>query len=157
MKLYDARRERAKERLKAQLEKGTKTEKVSQLTLATTGANQIPLTKEDITRIKKELVALDGKPRKKGATKKKQEGEVTEEKDKWFIDIYSISMSYVRNSERRKNKGKSKKKMKKVKNTAFVKSVVARPGLITQYKDGKMGISPKTHVFKMRKEEISIN
>ena len=52
------RRERAIVRLEAQLKAGTKTEKVSQLTLATTGANQLPLTDKDRERIQKEIDVL---------------------------------------------------------------------------------------------------
>ncbi len=52
------RRKSALARLENQLKSGFKTEKVAQLTLVTTGANQIPLTEEDITRIKKEISIL---------------------------------------------------------------------------------------------------
>ena len=45
-------------RLEAQLASGVKTEKVSQLTLATTGANTVPLEDADIKRIKSEIAAL---------------------------------------------------------------------------------------------------
>lgn len=46
------------ERLELQLKSGTKTEKVSHLTLSTTGANQIPLEEQDVKRIKRELSIL---------------------------------------------------------------------------------------------------
>lgn len=52
------RRERTILRLETQLKNGTKPEKVSKLTLATTGFNQIPLTESDVKRIKAELLTL---------------------------------------------------------------------------------------------------
>jgi hypothetical protein len=55
------RRVRALRRLEDQLKKGTKTEKVSLLTKATTGANQIPLEEVDVKRIKKEITTLKSK------------------------------------------------------------------------------------------------
>lgn len=56
------RRKRALEGLKAQLKAGTKPEKnLHPLTKATTGGNNIPLEKEDIERIKKEINILEGK------------------------------------------------------------------------------------------------
>jgi hypothetical protein len=55
------RRSRVISRLEAQLKSGVKTERVSQLTLATTGANQIPLEEKDIKRIKKEIETLKSK------------------------------------------------------------------------------------------------
>lgn len=45
-------------RLENQLKSGTKTEKGSALTKATTGLNQIPLSEKDIKRIKSELLTL---------------------------------------------------------------------------------------------------
>ena len=76
-------------------------------------------------------------------------------KERWFIDIHQIHMSYVKNSDRRKNKGKSRKKMRKMRAKSFVKSVVLQPGMLEQYRSGKMGISPKTHSFSARKEDIA--
>lgn len=67
MKLYNGqqkvreRRVRTIKMLEEQLKSGVKTEKVSKLTLSTTGANKIPLTEEDIARIKKELNILKGR------------------------------------------------------------------------------------------------
>lgn len=55
------RRIRAKQRLEAQLKSGTKTEKVAALTLYTTGANQLPLTENDVKRIEKEITILNNK------------------------------------------------------------------------------------------------
>ena len=52
------RRQTALNNLKAQLKAGTKTEKVSMLTLATTGAEQIPLEDKDIKRIEREISIL---------------------------------------------------------------------------------------------------
>jgi hypothetical protein len=45
-------------RLQNQLKAGTKTEKVSALTKATTGANQVELTDSDVKRINKEIEVL---------------------------------------------------------------------------------------------------
>ena len=53
-----ARRVRVITRLEAQLKAGTKTEKVHQLTLATTGPNQIPLTDKDRERISAQIQVL---------------------------------------------------------------------------------------------------
>lgn len=52
------RRRRALQRLEAQLKSGTKTEKVNKLTLATTGANQVPLTDSDRKRIETQILTL---------------------------------------------------------------------------------------------------
>lgn len=73
--------------------------------------------------------------------------------DKWVIDIFSIKYGYVKQSQRRKNKGKSKKKMKRVKTSSLVKTVSNHPGLLDSYREGRMGMSPKTHTFRMRKIE----
>lgn len=112
-----------------------------------------PVEQTKLNRMEKEINIL--KDRLAGKDKKKatKEGVPLQEKERWFIDIYAIHLAYVKNSERRKNKGKSRKKLKKVRNTSFVKSVVAQPGMIQNYRDGKMGISPKFHSFRMRKEE----
>lgn len=53
-----ARRVRVIARLEAQLKAGTKTEKVHQLTLATTGANQLPLTDKNRERIETQIQIL---------------------------------------------------------------------------------------------------
>ena len=55
------RREKALRGLEKQLKRGTKTEKVAQLTLATTGANQVPLEEKDVKRINKEINILKQK------------------------------------------------------------------------------------------------
>lgn len=85
--------------------------------------------------------------------KKKVDPITKQVEDRWFIDIYTIKYGYMKNSERRKNKGKSKKKMRRVKTVSFIKSIIAQPGMIQSFKEGKMGISPKSHTFKMRKDE----
>lgn len=122
--------QRALERLENRVKKGDKSDKVLR----------------EIANIKKNL---------DGSKKKKQEQEESNKKgDRWFIDIFAIHLGYVKNSERRKNKGKSRKKLKKVKTVNFVKSIIAQPGAIQSYREGRMGLSPKTHTFRMRKEEI---
>ena len=55
------RRESAKSRLEAQLKRGTKPEKVD----GKTTTNMIPLTTGDITRINREIEAINN-PKKKG-------------------------------------------------------------------------------------------
>lgn len=55
------RRKDALERLKSQLKLGTKTEKGTIITLATTGLNQIPLEEKDIKRIEVEISVLESK------------------------------------------------------------------------------------------------
>lgn len=56
------RRKSALARLKAQLKKGTKPEKdLSQLTRATTGGHDEPLTEADVKRIKKEIEILESR------------------------------------------------------------------------------------------------
>lgn len=93
-------------------------------------------------------------PKKKA--KKDATGTVVLDKkeDRWFIDIYTLKYAATNRAARKKSKGKSRKKGRIVRSTSFLKSVVAQPGMISAYKDGKMGMSPKTHIFKMRKEEI---
>jgi len=97
---------------------------------------------EDRLSGKKKVVVI--KDEKTGAVVPKQ---------RWFIDIYSVHMSYVKNSERRKNKGKSKKKLKKVKSTSLIRSIIFQEGMIDSFRQGRMGISPKTHTFRIRREE----
>lgn len=113
----------------------------------------VPLTEHDETRIKIELKSLRDYLAgiKKKKILKKAEAEASKE-DRWYIDIYSISMSSIKRSERKKNKGKSRKALKQVRSTSFLKSVVAQPGMIQNYKEGRMGLSPKSHVFKMRRD-----
>lgn len=53
-----ARRAKVIPRLEAQLKSGVKPEKVSMLTYATTGPNNVPLDENDIKRINKELSIL---------------------------------------------------------------------------------------------------
>lgn len=141
------RRERVASRLTAQLKSGTKT----------VGTEQVSLTIGDITRIKKELGLvnsyLSGKKRVR-RVKKGQAMVSADNKDRWFLDIFKLHYGYTKRSERRKNKGKSRKKMKKVKTVTFVKSVILQPGMMAAYRDGKMGISPREHSFRARKEEI---
>jgi len=133
-----------KDRLEKQLVANTKTTK----------EGVIELTPTDITRIKNELKALqfylEGKKKAKTVV---VDGKEQPKGDKWFIDIYSISMSKVKHSERRKNKGKSRKKMRNTRTKSFLKSVTVQPGLIQAYREGRMGISPKSHSFSLRKEE----
>ena len=109
-----------------------------------------PLTEKDVERIERELESLTN-PR----TKKKLIPGTTKIEDKWYIDIYTIKYGYVKQSERRKNKGKSRKKMKRVKSSSLLRTVIAQTGMITAYKEGRMGLSPKQHSFKLRKEDIS--
>lgn len=140
------RRLGALKRLNEQLSSGVKTNK---------DGEQEKFTELDRDRMLKEAETLQ--QRLSGVRKnKKQKGSTeveSKEKDRWVIDIFAISMGYVKNSERRKNKGKSKKKMRKVKNSTHVKTIDAKPGVILLYRDGKMGISPRTHTFRMRKIE----
>lgn len=153
-----ARRERAFKRLEIQYNsRNIGLKMASNSTYGLKGEKPDPqlvaVEQKKLERIKKEMTVL--KERLEGKKKKKidKEGAPVQEKERWFIDIHAIHLSYVKNSERRKNKGKSRKKLKKVRTTAFVKSVVAQPGMIQNYREGKMGISPRTHSFRMRKEE----
>ncbi len=133
----DARRQRVIERLNNMLLK-----------------EELPQT--TIDRIKTELGLLlhylSG-----GKKKKKQtivDG-VERVEDRWYIDIFRISYSKVKRSERRKNKGKSRKKLRTLKSVSFVKTVVLQPGMMQAYRDGRMGISPREHSFRTRKDEPS--
>ena len=114
------------------------------------GYDGTALIDKDKARIIRELDNLQKNPGKKKGGKK-----VEQSKDKWFIDIYTVQYGYVKHSDRRKNKGKSRKGLKKTKNVSFIRSIVAQDGMITAYKDGRMGVSPKSHIFKLRKEEPS--
>lgn len=117
---------------------------------------KVPVENKDIKdRISNEMKILtDRMNGVKKALKKQPEPGKNISKDKWLIDIYTVNYGYVKNSVRRKkeNKGKSKKKMKKVKTTTFVKTVINQPGMIQSFKEGRMGLSPKTHVFKLRQD-----
>ena len=118
---------------------------------------KVPLTLGDVTRIQKDIantIKLIGK--KKPSRSRKRTGILDDSKgDKWIIDIFTVTYGYIKRSERKKNKGKSTKKMKKHKSVSFVRSVIAQPGMIQSLREGRMGISPKTHTFRLRKEEIS--
>ncbi len=59
-KAVESRRARAKEMLEAQLKRGTKPEKVN----GKTTSKMIPLTRDDISRIHKEIEAINN-PKKK--------------------------------------------------------------------------------------------
>lgn len=147
MKQKEKRQSSVKDRLEKQLASGTKMTK----------EGEVPLEDKDKTRIKKELEIVKARlsgEKKKRATK--VEGQSKDSKgDKWFIDIFTVSFSRVKHSERRKAKGKSRKKTRTVKTVSFFKSVTVQPGLIQAYREGRMGISPKSHSFRMRKEEVS--
>lgn len=112
---------------------------------------QRPMSEKDRTRIEFELDRLLNPKAKKKEVK--IEGPV-KNPERWYIDIYAIKYGYMKNSERRKTKGKKRKALKRVKTTSLLKSVVAQDGMITAYKEGRMGLSPKTHAFKLRKEEL---
>lgn len=113
-----------------------------------------PLEKEDVPRIKKEISILKDRLSGVKKSKVKRKGQETiASPDKWVIDIFAIHYGYVKNSVRRKNKGASRKKMKKQKSSSFLKTVTAQPGVIQKYREGLMGLSPKTHSFRMRKLE----
>lgn len=115
-----------------------------------------PSFKTSLDRMKREeQILVDRLAGKKKVVVTKEGETVPVEKERWFIEIYSINLGYVKRTERKKNKGKSRKKMRKVKSVTFVKRVVAQPGMIQNFRDGKMGISPKSHTFRMIKEEPS--
>lgn len=117
-----------------------------------------PLTQEEVEQKRQWISILDKKlngtytKTKKTKTKQGQEGE-----DGYLIEIYTVKYGYIKNSQRRKLKGQSKKKLKKVKTLSLIQTVKSRPGLITMYKTGLMGLSPKSHVFKVRKIENTGN
>lgn len=148
-----ARRENALSRLKAQLASGVKPLESARLQAGDRVMQE--LLPQDSKRILKEIITLEDRlsGKRKQQPKKSPTEVATREDDKWLIDIYSVKYGYVKQAERRKNKGKSKKKMKKVKSVSLLKSVKAHPGDILAYREGKRGLSPKDHVFKMRKEE----
>lgn len=142
------RRKGAKDRLEAQLLSGVKRTK----------EGDVPLTESDVKRIKAEIQSLSdylsGKKKTSKATNQPDQKDA-KPKEKWFIDIYQINFGSTKHSERRKNKGKSRKKIKKTRSTTWVKTVTLQPGLVQQYREGKMGISPRNHSFRLRKEEPS--
>lgn len=113
------------------------------------------LSKEKVSYLKGQIDNLLANLAGRKRTKRKAGVVVEQSKDRYYIDIYSISMHYVKNSVRRKkeNKGKSKKKLKQVKSVNFVRSVVLQPGMIQAYKEGRMGLSPRTHKFTVRRDE----
>lgn len=137
------RREKVKKNLEAQLVSGVKP----------SGTEKVPLSAGDRVRISKEIKTLTDRLSgiKKQQSNKPQQQEVSQ--DKWVIDIYSITYGYAKRSERRKNKGKSRKKLRRVKTVSLLRTIVAQPGMIENYRQGRGGISPKTHKFTLRKEE----
>lgn len=149
MQKKEAKQAAAKSRLEIQLVSGTKVTKLG----------TFPLEEKDKTRIKNELDIL--KARLSGEKKKKvQKTGVKEEGGKgakYFIDIFSISFSRSKRSERRKSKGKSRKKMRTVKTTSFLKSVTFQEGMVQAFREGRMGLSPRSHTFRIRKEEPNAN
>lgn len=155
------RRQRAASRLEAQLTSGV--HNVTALNFAKIKQTAaVPLAPQDKDRIKSELETLTDRiaGKKKPARVKKiaVAGTVQEEGPRWMIDIFGINYSRVKRTQRKKNKGASRKKMRTVKSVSFVKTVVAQPGMITAYREGKMGLSPKTNMFRLRKEdEVRIN
>lgn len=158
-----ARRERVLERLEKSLPtlKKDRENIIKQMkgdALQAVFANELPdILQKNIDRVEGEILSLKDKlsGKKKMVVNEKGNLVVEVPKERWFIDIYAIHLGYIKNSERRKNKGKSRKKMKKMKTKSFVKSIVAQKGMIEAFKEGRMGISPKTHTFTMRKEELT--
>lgn len=117
----------------------------------TTKEKRLPELEREIKTLQDRLAGI-----KKSVPKSGAKTEVRDEL-RWFIDIYSVSYGYTKRSTRRQNKGKSRKKIKRAKTITFLKSVIFQPGMMDAYKEGRMGISPKQHVFKARKEEIQLN
>lgn len=158
-----ARRERALERLEKSLPtlKKDRENVIKQMkgdALQAVFANELPdILQKNIDRVEEEILSLKDKlsGKKKMVVNEKGNLVVEVPKERWFIDIYTIHLGYIKNSERRKNKGKSRKKMKKIKTTSFVKSMVAQPGMIQSFREGRMGVSPKSHTFRLRKEELT--
>lgn len=142
------RRKGAKDRLEAQLLSGVKRTK----------EGDVALSESDVKRIKAEIASLSdylsGK-KKTSKTVNQTDPKDNKPKEKWFIDIYAINLGTTRHSDRRKNKGKSRKKLRKTRSTTWVKTVTLQPGLVQAYREGRMGISPRSHSFRLRKEEPS--
>lgn len=122
---------------------GKTTEHYTDLTI-----EDIEITKEQIQILKNRLEGI-----KKTKIKSKKEVEADKYKNK-VIDIFTIKFGYVKKSERKKSKGKSRKGMKKVKTVTYLKSVPLKEGLFTAMKEGKAGISPKFHKFNIRDTSI---
>ena len=153
-----ARQQHSKERLETQLVSGVKRVKVSNFA-GIKKDQTVQLSPADKERIKKEIKILDDALHgvKKVNRKRKQPTTTIQqtETEKTYIDIYSVSYGYTKRTVRKKNKGKSRKKMKRVKSLTLLRSIIAQPGAITAFREGRMGISPKHHVFKLRTEEIT--
>ena len=150
------RRQRALKRLEQSIKFGYRPARPGEEDQVVKGKG-VPYTDKQKETMKKELETLTDRLsgiKKKREVKNEQTGEVIK-KDRWFIDIYHIHMSSVKRSDRKKNKGKSRKKMRSVRSRTFVKSVVFQEGMMQSFRDGKMGISPKNHSFVARKEELS--
>ncbi len=142
MHTQEQKRLRAKQLLVQQIELGIKP-------ISKKNPVERPYTEREIQEKKDQIEILNARLNgEKRFSKNKKQQEVREEEN-WVIEIYKINFGYVKNSERRKLKGGSKKKLKKVKTMTLHQTVKNRPGLINQYKAGLMGISPKTHAFKM--------
>ncbi len=146
MKQKEIRQVEVKNRLEKQLLSNSKVTK----------EGIVILEPKDAVRIEKEIETLKsrlaGEKKRKVVTTGPQKEAIG---DKWFIDVYSISFSRTKHSDRRKAKGKSRKKTRTVKTTSLLKSVTLQPGMIQAYREGRMGLSPKSHTFRLRKEEIT--
>lgn len=113
-----------------------------------------PYTDKEKSEMKAQMELLkrriDGESLSRSKKVKPAKNEAPE--DEWEIRIYSVRMGYVSKAAKKKAKNKKKTGMKRVKSMTLVQTVKNRDGLITAYKAGTMGISPKNHVFKMVKK-----
>jgi hypothetical protein len=149
-RMSEQRRQSALSLLTKQLEAGIKP-------ASRKNPEERPLTDKEINEKKSQIDTLQRRLRGEKVVKKQVvNGKTVEKQDDGFsIEIYSVRYGYQSKAAARSAKGKKKKGMKKVKTMTLLQTVKNRPGLITAYKNGTMGISPKSHVFKMVKKEAS--
>lgn len=141
----------ALERMQKQLLSGVKPEKQNGQTFK----NLVPMTSSDKERLSNEIAILQD--RINGIKHKKVTAktvEVAKNQKRYVIECYSVRYGFVKKADKRATKGKSKStkmKSKRVKTLTLVKSVDCHSkDLLSRYKDGLMGMSPKLHVFKLK-------
>lgn len=150
MKDHTGRLQNSLDRMSKQLKSGEKHQKINGKTTDVL----IPLSKHDKNRLSQEIASLKRRISGDRVVKAKSTNNTSLEENKyegWVIDIYNVKFGYQNQADRKAaKKGGKRKKMKKKKTLTFLKSVNMKSGLLKKYKDGLMGISPKTHVFKIK-------
>jgi hypothetical protein len=105
--------------------------------------------------------ALNGTKVKKVRVKADARGDNDDRYRDWVVDVYTVQYGYVKNSMRRKLKGKSKKKLKMSKKLvkAYKTSFPMKEGVMEKIRsktaEAVQGHSVRNHVFKTRNTRTS--